>query len=167
LLVAIRMPEYPRHLTTFDYVGPFQYFLTFCTFDRNRLFVTPAAVRIVHDQILRACVTEGFEIPAYCYMPDHAHFVMEAQRPDANLKRFVTRAKQYAGFYFKRATERPLWQRYGYERVLRNEDETVLFIRYVIENPVRAGLVNSPLDYPYWGSSRWSREELLDYVRVS
>ena len=40
----------------------------------------------------------------------------------------------------------------GYERVLRNEEEKIAFIRYVIQNPIRAGLVETPLDYPFWGS---------------
>ena len=161
------MPGYPRHLARFNYVGVYAYFLTFCTFERDRLFVSVEAVRIVHDQILRVCATEGFAIHAYCYMPDHVHLVVESQRDDADLKRFVSRAKQYAGFYFKKSMKRPLWQRFGYERVLRNDDERRAFIRYVIENPVRAKLVQSPLDYPYWGSSTWSREELLEYVRAA
>jgi putative transposase len=160
------MPEYPRHLATFDYIGTFDYFLTFCTFERRVVFVAAEPVRVVHEQVLRACEEEGFLIYSYCYMPDHVHFVAGGQRENSDMKAFVDRAKQYAGFYFKRATKRRLWQRFGYERVLRNEDERVAFIRYVIQNPVRAALVDSPLDYPFWGSSKWSREELLDYVRA-
>jgi len=51
--------------------------------------------------------------------------------------------------------------------VLRNEEEKVAFIRYVIENPIRAQLVESPLDYPFWGSSSCSRQELLDDLRIA
>jgi hypothetical protein len=50
---------------------------------------------------------------------------------------------------------------------LRNEEEKIAFIRYVIENPIRAKLVESPSDYPFWGSSTCSREELLDYLRIT
>jgi putative transposase len=160
------MPEYPRHLATFEYLGRFEYFLTFCTFERSRLFVTPECVGLVHEQILRACAEEGLAILAYCYMPDHVHIVVAAEHASSNLKCFVSLAKQYAGFYFRRATKQRLWQRYGYERVLRNEEERMALIRYVIQNPVRAGLVEDPLEYPFWGSSKWSREELLDYVRA-
>ena len=109
---------------------------------------------------------EGFAIHAYCYMPDHVHFVVEGECHDSDLKCLISRAKQYSGFYFKKATRQKLWQRYGYERVLRNDEERMAFIRYVIENPVRARLVASPLDYPHWGSSTHPREELLDYVRT-
>ena len=98
-------------------------------------------------------------------MPDHLHLLVKAQRDDCNLKRFISRGKQYSGFYFKRTMKQTLWQRYGYERVLRNEADTIVFARYIVENPVRAGLVVSTLDYPFWGSSTRLREELLDYVR--
>jgi len=160
------MPEYPRHLPIFDYVGPYSYFLTFCTFERTRLFGTTESVAIVHEHILRVCSDHGFQIDAYCYMPDHLHLVITATCSDADLKQFVARAKQFTGFYFKKATQQRLWQRYGYERVLRNEEEKIAFIRYVIQNPIRAELVESPLDYPFWGSSICSRDELLDYLRI-
>ena len=160
------MPEYPRHLATFDYVGTFDYFLTFCTFERRIIFVSEEVIRVVHEQVLRACSEQGFLIYVHGYMPDHVRFVIGGQRSRSDLKVFVDCAKQYAGFYFKKAAKRRLWQRYGYERVLRNEEERMAFIRYVIQNPVRAGLVESPLDYPFWGSSKWSREQLLDYVRA-
>ena len=161
------MPEYPRHLATFDYVGAYAYFLTFCTFQRNRLFLTAESVAIVHEQILRVCDVHKFQIDAYCYMPDHLHLVVAAIGSDSNLKQFITRAKQSAAFYFKKEMQQKLWQRYGYERVLRNEDEKIAFIRYVIENPMRAKLAESPLDYPFWGSSTCSREELLEYLRIA
>lgn len=34
-------------------------------------------------------------------------------------------------------------------------------MRYIFENPVRAGLVRSPLDYPYMGSDYGPLEEIL------
>ena len=160
------MPEYPRHLATFDYVGAYAYFLTFCTFQRNSLFLTAESVAIVHEQILNVCGVHKFQIDAYCYMPDHLHVVVTARGSDSNLKELIIRAKQSAAFYFKKATQQRLWQRYGYERVLRNEGEKIAFIRYVIENPLRAKLAESPLDYPFWGSSTCSREELLEYLRI-
>jgi hypothetical protein len=48
--------------------------------------------------------------------------------------------------------------------VLRNEDESMGVARYILENPVRAGLVQSPLDYDFSGSSRYSVHEILDAV---
>jgi hypothetical protein len=41
----------PQHLKTFDYLGPRQYFLTFCTYSRTRLFITADAVATVRTQM--------------------------------------------------------------------------------------------------------------------
>jgi hypothetical protein len=34
-------------------------------------------------------------------------------------------------------------------------------LAYIIENPVRKGIVQNPMEYPHWGSGIYSREELL------
>lgn len=57
-----------------------------------------------------------------------------------------------------------LWQRYGYERVLRDDAPTQLAVAYTLENPVRAGLVKEPRDYPFIGSSACTVEQLLEYA---
>ena len=115
--------------------------------------------------ILRACDAEDFVVTAYCFMPDHVHALAEGSSDRACLKTFVSRAKQLSGFHFKREFGRRLWQAYGYERVLREEEGTPEIIRYIVHNPVRAGLVQSPTDYPFWGSQVVGREELLEYAQ--
>jgi REP element-mobilizing transposase RayT len=97
-------------------------------------------------------------------MPDHLHLLIEGTREDAHMKTFAARAKQYSGFYFKKATKYSLWQRYGFEHVLRDEEDAPSVVRYLLENPVRAGLVHIPAEYPHWGSSVYSREGLLEYL---
>ncbi len=100
-------------------------------------------------------------------MPEHLHLLVEGLRADADLKTFVARAKQFSGYYFKRETGRRLWQRYGYERVLRAEETTLSVIRYIVENPVRAGLTNDVASYPFWGSEVYSREQLTEHIQQS
>ena len=99
-------------------------------------------------------------------MPDHLHTAVEGQTVDADLRRFSARAKQFTGFYFKRTFGIRLWQRYGYEHVIRSDETTASVIRYVLENPVRANLVRDVHDYRYIGSSEYSLEQLLDYCSV-
>jgi putative transposase len=158
------MPRYPEHIRGFEYVGFARCFLTFCTYERRRYFDRADKVDIVRDQFLRAAAEQAFEIIAYCFMPDHVHLLVEATREDADLKRFTKLAKQLSGFYVKQARGEPLWQRYGYEHVLRHDEATPAVAKYIVENPIRAGLVVTPLDYPHWGSFVCSRGELLDYI---
>jgi REP element-mobilizing transposase RayT len=58
-------------------------------------------------------------------MPDHLHLLAEGQREDASLKRFIKNMKQYSGFRFKQRTGQRLRQRYGFEHVLREEEDTM------------------------------------------
>ena len=100
--------------------------------------------------------------------PEHVHaFDYPGEGDDADLKRFTKSAKQYSGFYFRQRTQLSLWQRYGYERSLRSDEATPAVARYTIANPVRAGLVRSPSDYPFWGSFVQTREALLEYIRTA
>ena len=161
-----RVADYPHHLSTFDYIGTYRYFLTFCTCNRQPAFLDADAVAIVHAQILRACSDKSFLIHAYCYMPDHLHMLVEGTAADSTLKGMIARAKQYSGFYYKQAFGKQLWQRYGYERTLRHDEETLVIARYIVANPIRASLANSLGEYPHWGSSTWTREQLIDYVRA-
>lgn len=104
---------------------------------------------------------------AYCVMPDHLHLLVEGQTERAALKAFVKLAKQRTGFAFKRRYGAVLWQEGYYEHVLRDEEPTPAVVAYIVDNPVRKGLVETPADYPYWGSSAYSREEVLGFVGES
>jgi putative transposase len=97
-------------------------------------------------------------------MPDHLHAVVEGQRDDADLKKFVSRAKQYSGYAYSQACGEKLWQRYGYEHVLRDSESTRSVVLYILENPLRAGLVQSIAEYPFIGSGLYSREALIEYA---
>jgi putative transposase len=159
--------DYPRHLPSFDYHGPHRYFLTFCTLDRHHAFRDAAAVHLVRGQFLRAADRHLFALVAYCFMPDHVHLLVEGRREDAELKEFQSAAKQYSGFHYKAQFGRPLWQRYGFERVLRSEESTIDVARYILANPVRAGLARRVDEYSFSGSSVFSMEELMDGMQRS
>jgi len=83
----------------------------------------------------------------------------------SDCKRFISRAKQYSGFYYSRQYDKQqLWQRYCFERVLRSDEATRGVARYIVANPVRAGLVSQPEDYPFVGSCVVTLRELLEAV---
>jgi putative transposase len=156
----------PEHLKTFDYLGLHQYFLTFCTYQRRGLFVSPDRVAAVRTQIERASFEQGFAITAYCFMPDHLHMLAEGKADDSDCRHFIARAKQYSGYHYRAAFRQPLWQRYGYERTLRSDEGAISVARYILENPVRAGLVERIDEYPFAGSSVYSIEQLLEAVQL-
>ncbi len=162
------MPHpYPPRLPGFSYVGRYSYSLEFTTDGRQPILVDAAVVDLVLQQILRAASQYAFTVSAYCFMPDHVHLVVDASRDDSDCKAFIKAAKQFSGYYYSQAYGRRLWQRYGHERVVRDETERALTIRYVVANPVKAGLTRHPGEYPFLGSQRYTVEELLQVCDYS
>ena len=95
-------------------------------------------------------------------MPDHLHLLVTGDEPASDCRRFIARSKQFSGFYFQKAFGRRLWQRYGYEHVLRSEENILSVARYIVENPVRARIADTAEEYPFSGSDRYSVREILD-----
>lgn len=100
-------------------------------------------------------------------MPDHLHLLVEGFSPSSNLITFMNKAKQATGYWFKTEHERPLWQTGYYDHVLRDDEDTLAVIRYVLANPVRAGLVERIDAYPFSGSDVYTMEQLLEAWQVS
>jgi putative transposase len=113
-------------------------------------FASAAAVDLVLAQILRAANECRFAVLAYCFMPDHLDLLVKGECEASDGKAFIKRAKQYSGYYYSKANDgRKLWQRYGYDQVLRDDEDTVDVVRYILSNPVKAGLCTRITDYPF------------------
>jgi putative transposase len=118
----------------------------------------------VRLQIVRAARDCSFAVPAYCFMPDHLHLFAEAKSEASDGRDFIKRSRQYSGFYYSKTYGSKLWQRYGYDHVVRDDEKTIAFIRYIVENPLKAGLLNRIEDYPFVGSLEWPLEALVDWA---
>ncbi|HYT68841.1 MAG TPA: transposase [Vicinamibacterales bacterium] len=157
---------YTPYCPTFQYRGRYRYVLTFVTFERTAVLTDASIVELVWAQILRAAAEKRFEIIVYCFMPDHLHLIVSGLSDDSDLKAFVKLAKQYAGYYYARSHNgRKLWQHGSHDHIVRDDVDLRDRVRYVVNNPVAAGLVALANDYPFMGSQRWSRQELTAYVR--
>ncbi len=160
-------PGHPEHLRTFSYFGFYRYSLRFSTHEQRQIFTNRDVVDLNLEQFSRSAAEQEFAIPAYCFMPDHVHLLIEGQAETSDCKRFIARAKQYSGFYHSKRYGDRLWQRYGFERVLRSEEVTMVVARYILANPIRAGLVDRVEDYPFSGSLVYTLQQLIDDVSAS
>jgi putative transposase len=125
------------------------------------LFVDSDVVQLVLSQFLRAAVQEDFSVLAYCFMPDHVHFLVQGRSESSDGRRLIKLGKQYAGYAYSLKHGKKLWQPWGFERVLRDDDASVTVARYIVENPVRAGLAKSVFDYPFVGSQVYELKDLV------
>jgi REP element-mobilizing transposase RayT len=88
-------------------------------------------------------------------MPDHVHLLLEATSacplPDyvGRWKSLCYRARRQHG------NLRAFWQRSFFDRALRADEDLRQVALYILNNPVRRGLVEDFRSYPLCGSLRW------------
>ena len=131
---------------------------------RVRLFIHTDIVQPALEQIRRTRDAECFALFAYCFMPDHLHLLVGGMTETSDLRRFSKLAKQRSGAEYALKHGAALWQEGYHDRVLRDEDDTRAIARYILANPVRAGLVKDPRLYAFSGSDVWTLDELLEGV---
>lgn len=149
----------PPRLVCFDYVGPYRYFLTLCTAGKRQVFV-PGFDYGSFVQILSNLTGRfGIDVLTYCFMPDHVHLLLEGTE-NTNLKEFIRVFKQITSYHCK-SDPGSLWHRSYYDRILRRDEDSVAVARYILNNPVRRGLVETVIDYPYSGSFVVPLEDIL------
>ena len=142
----------PSRLRDFPYRGYYRYFITIRSHSFERHFVRDEVVTKVIDFLKTTAEHEGFSVWAYCFMPDHAHLLVEGKHSNADMKHFVALFKQKSGYWFKSNYGVKLWTPNYHEHVLRNDETTRAVARYIIQNPVRKGMVDDCSSYPYSGS---------------
>lgn len=99
----------------------------------------------------QSCEKTGATLHAYCLMPDHACLLLAVDGRES-LAATVTGWKSLCGQARRqRGSWAPFWQRGYAERALPSPDALRMAARYVIEKPVRAGLVKDFRDYPLCG----------------
>jgi REP element-mobilizing transposase RayT len=146
-----RRTRRPR-LGGFDYVGRQTYHLVSVTQDRIPVLVRDVASQVVRD-LDRAAGATAFALLVYVIMPDHVHVLAQGTTDDAHAVRFVQRFKQLSGHRYAQQCGRRLWQQSFYDRVLRKTEDVPAIGQYILENPVRAGLVSSVEEWPYAGGT--------------
>jgi putative transposase len=132
-----------------------------CTFQRARPFIDSMTVDYVRAELLRTGKSYSVEEIAYCFMPDHLHALIEGIAEDSDLLKYTKMFRQRSGHSYRALTGRRLWQEGYVDQFLRAEEATLDVARYIVGNPVRAGLCDDLREYPYLGSSRYAIEELI------
>jgi REP element-mobilizing transposase RayT len=156
----------PARLSSISYNGTGGYFVTTCTHERRRIFDRAAVVGLTLMHFLQSAEQTDVEVTAYCFMPDHLHLLVTVATAIGDLDRFMRRAKQTSGHAFAQSDGGKLWQTGYHDRVLRSDEDALNYIAYMVENPIRAGLVHKAGDWPHWGAARYTREEVLEAIAL-
>lgn len=145
----------------FNYQGEWAYALTVCCMGKQSKFIEDSVVQACIKFLKQACEKYKFEIWCYCFMPDHLHLLLRGGSLFSDLKKCIELFKQLSGFWYKQTHRESLWQGSYYDQVIAREEKLEPFVRYILENPVRAGLVKDYRNYPFSGSLVFNIERLI------
>lgn len=134
---------------------------TCCVKDRKPAFRQVRTVAAIRDSLQRAIDKDAVKNWVYVFMTDHLHFILEGQTQQADLWQVVYSFKTSSGMWFRRHRPDMKWQKDYYDYIHRAEGDLDKHIGYLLENPIRAGLVANWEDYPYTGSLDYDLREIV------
>ena len=134
------------------------YLVTTVVKGRERLFEDFWLARLLVAELRETTEQELVESLAWVIMPDHLHWLLVPKR--ASLQTVMRRMKSRSAVAINRVLGRsgPIWQKGYHDRNIRNELELNRYLDYIRENPVKAGYVKDPEDWP------WTEMKLISYA---
>ncbi|MGJ0492679.1 REP-associated tyrosine transposase [Methylobacter sp.] len=127
------------------------YFITTVTANREPLFRCLYTGRLIVDEMRRSEIEGRLHTLAWVLMPDHLHWLValgDHTELSAAVKIFkASSARRVNDFLQRRGS---LWQRAYYDHALRGDEDIKEIARYIVANPLRAGLAEHIGDYALW-----------------
>ena len=126
------------------------YLITTVTHERIPLFSDFDIARLLIGQLRISCNEFAIESLAWVVMPDHLHWLFVLNK--YSISEVVGRFKGKSAYRINkvRGLRETLWQRGCHDHAITKEEDIEHVARYIISNPLRAGLVEKIGDYPHW-----------------
>jgi len=159
-----RLADDPRHSDTHSDWAIQQHKRLFARWDDYlhqarqgpRWLEQPEVAQAVRD-VFHQYVDDFYTLYAYVIMANHVHILIQPltdRRTDlpVPLRVITQRLKgstaRYANLLLNR-TGQAFWAQESYDHWARNPQETARIINYIVNNPVKAGIVKNPEDWPW------------------
>ena len=131
------------------------YFVTTVTNQRTPYFLEKTISEIVIDEINKLHNEKNVSSLSWVLMPDHLHWIFELK--EISLGNVMKYLKGRSSIKINNLLNNngSIWQKSFYERSIRNDCELENTTHYIMENPIRAGIVQNIREYPYcWISNQ-------------
>ena len=149
------MPNYIRS----KYPGGY-YFFTQITYQRIPILLNPVFFDTLQNVIREVKTKYPFQILAYCFLPDHMHFIWKLPDGDSNYSHRWQMIKGLSTIRFNKlegSQGKQHWQGRFWEHIIRNEEDYQKHFHYVHINPIKHGYVRN--------LSEWNYSSFRDYVK--
>ena len=124
------------------------YLVTFVTEGRKPRFTNLQCGRVMIRSLKNCKHTKTL---AFVVMPDHVHWLFQLL-DEASLAQVLQAVKSVSAHQLNSFLNRKgrIWQSGFHDHALRKEEAVIEAARYIIANPLRAGLVGNVREYPHW-----------------
>jgi len=131
------------------------YHVSAATLEWQPLFHDFECGRVVVDCLRHEHDAGHVESLAFVVMPDHLHWLFSLTG-SRSLSASIQNVKSFSA---RRVSEilgsnKRVWQPAFYDRAIRREEDLEAVARYIVANPLRAGIVESVKEYPLW-DAKW------------
>lgn len=131
------------------------YLITTTTEGRAPLFRDFALARLVVAEMRRLQDQNLLHSIAWVLMPDHLHWLLQLKGPmTISMVIKVLKGRSARQLGFRLSGSQVIWQKGFHDRALRSEEDIRKVARYIVANPLRAGLVEEIGHYPFW-DAQW------------
>jgi putative transposase len=158
-MVSIR--EKPHRLSREYYKGTSSVAITMCIKDRVSIFSNPNVVEVFVGFLKEIAEKYPCDIPVYCFMPDHLHLIITGNNNEMDLLKVISAYKQKTGFWLSKNKISARWQKDIFDHVIKKDESLSRNIKYILDNPVRKGIVSDWQEYPYKGAIGYNLEDIL------
>jgi REP element-mobilizing transposase RayT len=142
-----------------SYRGRISAAFTLCITGRKPFFIDANIVRIFVEFLRGVAEKHTFQA-IYCFMPDHSHLILLGTSDESDVLRGVEVFKQVTGFWLRAHGAETKWEKSFHDRIIRLH-ELGTIIRYILDNPVRKGLISNWREYPFTGAVGLDLEKFL------
>ncbi|MCO6413575.1 MAG: transposase [Thiogranum sp.] len=141
--------------------------------NREACFLEPENYRVYLELWKKVSPRYGVAVHAYCLMTNHVHFLLTPQHPASisdTMKVVGSRYARYINLRYRRTGS--LWEGRHRASMVQSERYLLTCHRYIELNPVRAGIVKRPEQYPWssYGANAWGDRGWLtphpEYLRL-
>jgi putative transposase len=134
------------------------YFLTICTAKKQSYFSNPILSKVIVDELKHRHKNGEIKLFCYCIMPDHLHLLVSLEENyiqkkgafgERTLQDWISSFKRYTSRIGSSHNIKSLWQSNFYDHIVRNDESLSGICEYILNNPVRKGMVSTWEEYPY------------------
>ena len=150
-----------KRLPTSSYEGKCTLSMTLCEKSRAKAFTNPDMIQAFSAVMVQEAQNHRCVIPIYCFMPDHLHILIKGESDESKPKVAIDRFKGVTSQRFVKNQPNWHWQPGYHDHVVRLGHDWKNQAFYILNNPVRAGLIADPYDYPFTGTFGYDLIELF------